>query len=728
MSSIYVVREYVEAHNQVLDSIENATQALRSFERGTDDVVEATEEIKEVADKLQKSVENVSRETGILANKIDFAKKRFSEIGEVALYGAKRIMEYNDAARMSIRGTSLMSASTEEMRRSVNGLTTLGPKVAEAMSYSSKEASQFSANLIADMERVSGSLDIAEASKQVQEYAKNVRGSATLLNMSSSDMMGIQHQMVGQARMSLSDLQQLMTESASYATTLGLEGKDVQAMTARHMETVMALDKDSRKAYISDLAYAAGVQKKAATDFGKYATSLTQKEGTEALQSEILLSSFSGMNLGEVSSTIARAEIDPQKMMELYERSFKGMGLDLEEYRTLFEKRLSGKGFSEDEAAKFRLMETSSETLTKAGAPTLAQMLNLTNSLKEINIPTKEEAKAAVPELTGEDNQKAIQDRLITYDETVARFTAKADDLIIAAADASGALGRVADSMRDMAAAGKVASDATPSIFKGLSEFMSSTLSVVLGSAITRLAGGRLLGGGGGKGVGKVAGREAAEVAVESGVKVAGREAAEVAVESGVKVAGREAAEVAVESGVKVAGREAAEAVGKKALGKTLLKKIPGIGLLMGAGFAIDKMLEGDFTGAGLELASGAASTVPGIGTAASFAIDAASAARDINKAMNEPKVLGEESSETQEFKLAEMKKDQAPVNEVENKTQNQNAILASSLEQALGGMKMTGVEKHLVGNRKVLEELIPILSEMRDSIISRPSSLISAI
>ena len=66
-----------------------------------------------------------------------------------------------------------------------------------------------------------------------------------------------------------------------------------------------------------------------------------------------------------------------------------------------------------------------------------------------------------------------------------------------------------------------------------------------------------------------------------------------------------------------------------KVLGKSLLKKIPLIGLAAGAGFAIDRMMDGDFKGAGLEALSGLASTVPGIGTAASVGIDGLLAARD---------------------------------------------------------------------------------------------------
>ena len=66
-----------------------------------------------------------------------------------------------------------------------------------------------------------------------------------------------------------------------------------------------------------------------------------------------------------------------------------------------------------------------------------------------------------------------------------------------------------------------------------------------------------------------------------------------------------------------------------KGAGKSLLKKIPGIGLVAGLGFGASRLMSGDWKGALGEVASGAAGTIPGIGTAASAAIDAGLAVRD---------------------------------------------------------------------------------------------------
>lgn len=99
--------------------------------------------------------------------------------------------------------------------------------------------------------------------------------------------------------------------------------------------------------------------------------------------------------------------------------------------------------------------------------------------------------------------------------------------------------------------------------------------------------------------------------------------------------AGKEVAEVAASKGLgKLLPKLVTKSAGK-AIGKSVLKKIPLVGLGAGILFAAQRVMQGDLTGAAAEVASGAASTVPGLGTAASVAIDAGLAARDISNEVN---------------------------------------------------------------------------------------------
>ena len=117
-------------------------------------------------------------------------------------------------------------------------------------------------------------------------------------------------------------------------------------------------------------------------------------------------------------------------------------------------------------------------------------------------------------------------------------------------------------------------------------------------------------------------------------------------------------------AGKKLLGKKgtetAAKTAGKKVLGKTLLKsaikKIPVIGAIAGIGFGLGRLMSGDVTGAAMEVASGAASTVPGVGTAASVGVDAALAARDIKNAENEIQQVSESTGVAEVVKPDNMK------------------------------------------------------------------------
>ena len=76
-------------------------------------------------------------------------------------------------------------------------------------------------------------------------------------------------------------------------------------------------------------------------------------------------------------------------------------------------------------------------------------------------------------------------------------------------------------------------------------------------------------------------------------------------------------------------GLKAASKSGAKALGKSFLKKIPVIAGIAGIAFGIQRALEGDFLGAGLEITSGILGAT-GVGSGLSFGIDGFLLARDL--------------------------------------------------------------------------------------------------
>jgi hypothetical protein len=131
----------------------------------------------------------------------------------------------------------------------------------------------------------------------------------------------------------------------------------------------------------------------------------------------------------------------------------------------------------------------------------------------------------------------------------------------------------------------------------------------VVGGVISNVVGGKIVDKIAGKAAGKIA-----EKTVSNATKKATTKASEKAAE---KLLAKESGKVLAKAGAKT-------------LGKSLLKKIPFLGLGAALFFAADRAMAGDYTGAGMEIASGGASMLPGIGTGASIGIDAAIAARDM--------------------------------------------------------------------------------------------------
>ena len=132
-------------------------------------------------------------------------------------------------------------------------------------------------------------------------------------------------------------------------------------------------------------------------------------------------------------------------------------------------------------------------------------------------------------------------------------------------------------------------------------------------------------GGGGGPGFG-LGGKVLAKNMLGAATK---RGAARTGTRLGAALGGRMLGGFGARMGAKLGSKTIGKVAGG-ALAKSLGKKIPLVGLGLGAIFAAQRAMKGDLLGAGLELASGAASTVPGIGTAGSVGIDAALMARDM--------------------------------------------------------------------------------------------------
>lgn len=111
---------------------------------------------------------------------------------------------------------------------------------------------------------------------------------------------------------------------------------------------------------------------------------------------------------------------------------------------------------------------------------------------------------------------------------------------------------------------------------------------------------------------------ETGEELLSKGGKILGR---------GKKVIGKVGTKIGAKIGSKLGG----------GLAKSIGKKIPGVGLILGGLASIDRFRSGDIIGGLGEIGSGVASLFPGVGTAISIGIDAALMGKDIAEAASQP-------------------------------------------------------------------------------------------
>lgn len=123
---------------------------------------------------------------------------------------------------------------------------------------------------------------------------------------------------------------------------------------------------------------------------------------------------------------------------------------------------------------------------------------------------------------------------------------------------------------------------------------------------------------------------------IEKGSKAAMKKLAQT---GGMEAAEKKAQQAALK---RISAQMALKAAGKTGLRSTV-GKIPLISSITAAVFGLERASRGDWVGAGMEVASGAASFIPGKGTLASVGVDAAIISRDLLRADEEAKKQLEE-------------------------------------------------------------------------------------
>ena len=168
---------------------------------------------------------------------------------------------------------------------------------------------------------------------------------------------------------------------------------------------------------------------------------------------------------------------------------------------------------------------------------------------------------------------------------------------------------------------------------------------------------------------------------IDRGVQKTGATVVKTAQKIGQTAAKTAAGQAVKKAVVKTVGKTAA-----KAVGKSILKKIPIISVGAGLVFGAQRAMSGDWKGAVGEVASGTLGTFPGLGTAASVAIDVGLAGRDIYNDVQQSKQANTATRQTGAYQFRQQTMQNTSVS---NAKPQQKASDVSSNENFFRNLRM---------------------------------------
>lgn len=676
-----LAKEIVKLSTSQLDSDQKKAVLLN-------DQLQASKELTKEANKLLSSYQKIDKTVKFFDKANDFVKdipvinKLFGDFGTAAKAGRDAVAETGSS--MKGIGASLMSITSligkALVASAVDGLNRFDKatqQVRKTFNISSNQAAKFNRDQINALE---GTLVTARQAREATFALSQALGTGAIASTETAVTVSKMTEKLGLSAEEAGNLYRMsaLSEGSFKNQTNSMIGT-LKAMDAGTKESIRYQDvmKDigsmSKATLLTTQKFPGGVAK-AAFNARKLGLSMSQlnaaAEGFLDFESSIAAEMEAELLLGrDLNLDKARAAALSGDQVALAEELAKNVGTAAEfaDMNVIQQNALAKSlGMNRDQLAGTLMQQ---EALKKVAEETGIQDLAKLNTQQQLDALMKKgmSKEEALRKLGKE--ELADKERSITAAESMAIATEKMGDTMAA-------------SISDMSE--KLTGEGNP--FANITNVMTQLIEKV--EMLVLVLGGLTIGPKLFKGISKatkmIKGLSNSSKALNTVTKGAGKKLSAKQIAAG--FGGKAAKDALLKKGGGAAGKSLGKQAGKlgaKAVGKSLLKKIPILGALAGVGFAISRASKGDWLGAAGELASGVASTIPGLGTAASIAIDAGLAARDISKA----------SSRSQEM----------PVSDFTIKPLGEDTITMA------GGTKLGG------NVEKLLEQLISIVSNGGD-------------
>ncbi len=645
-------------------AIEEGNKLLSERKKIQDDLQEAQDAIYDKRRKAQIQYEAaLKREAKVLRKLKDASGER----KKLLLEQLEAVREITDEYEEQESGFSKLKKSAGEYAGRVKQIYNSVKNISSALNTAAKDFQEFDANVLTldSAKKVGFNLDQLSVElkkstglggdfvKRIQEIDKDMAGFGMTSEDTKQTFVGLFNSVSDFSRLT-KDTQTDLTQTAFLFTKLGISVEDTSKILELGTKTLGMSTEGTMdlQESLAQTAIAIGVSPQrmvqgfatAAPRLAAHGRNMEKVFKGLALQSKATGLSIEGLiGIAQGFDTFESAAQKTAQLNAMFGTQLNSVQLlnaTEEERIDLIKQSLAATGKSVDQLGRFevkslaQILGTDDESVRRMLGATDEIFADLEGKAAEAGEVDLEkqilESVTAQEQLNAARQRDAefVGERIIPQLRDMAKFQATNEDHV-----------------KGMAKAAELAAGAFNGIFNAakearpiLNDMAGATAALDLADKGTSLTGG-VVSGLAGIGAGlagpkllKYGGRLFNRMTTKTGSKAA-TEAAEAAA----KKVTQETGEAALETGGKTLAKQAAK-TGGKSFGKSLLKKVPIVGALAGIGFGISRAMNGDMLGAGLEIASGIAGTFPGIGTAASVAIDAGLAARDIsNVASGQP-------------------------------------------------------------------------------------------
>jgi archaellum component FlaC len=280
---------------------------------------EASHEASDAVEKLPPELQALGRASMKLAGAAAIATGVIGLGRAVVELTKKTHLDYNDAARQSVRGTILMG---DTMVQAQHDITTASKDVQAATGDTLDAAVKFASGWQENMRLADQPIDVKSLTEFATETARvgRVTGlGAEQLGEFNRRMMTTMHQTPAMT----TAIDDMLDDSTN---KFGMSGAKAMEKVNEHLDDLQGISAGDRADFINGLLTASGRMEQAGVNFEKYTKSLSSAQGTDAVTSAAALASLTGHRIDEIEQLMLRSDAgDKQSGMKLAQLQVEGV-------------------------------------------------------------------------------------------------------------------------------------------------------------------------------------------------------------------------------------------------------------------------------------------------------------------------------------------------------------------------------------------------------------------